>query len=216
MNANFFGQLAQLDITGTVQITVAKTAENNLVVSTIVNNENCGDKAKELIMPLILRGTASEMDEGYFEHIRVPMQEASGLMINMEAHMKQLEEAKRHSAMEKGKADKEKKARDERDKKYKDAMQKAADFEKEGRYRDAWAKVPEPSQFPEHAEAIRKRKTELSNKFAPDLFAASDPSIVTTAPQTLPRLIEDESFADQGLCNEQDNDDAEGKDTIAM
>ena len=94
MNANFFNQITQLNFTGNLQLTIAKGVENNLIVSIILLNEQCGDNAKQLIPPLNLRGTAEELDEGFFQQITTPLQTASGLMVNMEAFMKQLEEAK--------------------------------------------------------------------------------------------------------------------------
>lgn len=173
MNANFFKQMTALNITGDLQLTIAKGAENNLVVSIMLQNEQCGDEARKLIPPFNLKGTADELDEGFFERITMPLQTASGLMDNMEVFMKQLEEAKKQSAMEKEKADKEKKEKEEKEKKYKEAMKKAEELEKEGKHREAWAKVPEPADYPEHAETIRKRRMELSEKFAaPSLFGA--------------------------------------------
>ena len=67
MNANFFHQVAQLQITGDLQLTIAKGAENNLIVSVMLQNEQCGDNAKNIIPPLNLRGTAEELDNGFFE-----------------------------------------------------------------------------------------------------------------------------------------------------
>lgn len=212
MNANFFGQIAQLDITGDIQITISKGPENNLVVSTIVNNEQCGDKAKQLIMPLNLRGTAAELDEGYFERITTPLQTASGLMVNMETFMKQLDEAKKQSAMEKEKADKEKKAKEERNKKYKDAMLKVDELEKEGKYRDAWTKVPDPALFPEQTETIRKRRTALSAKFAPDLFGAPKPAVATAEPQASSTLFNEDATKEGYPDDTEDNDNWENED----
>ncbi|PLK44873.1 PRTRC system protein E [Emticicia sp. TH156] len=180
MNANFFNQLARLDITGNLQLTIAKGADSTLVVSMLLQPEPCGDEAGRLIPPLNLRGTADELDNGFFEKITLPMQTASGLLVNMEVFMKQLEEAKKHSAMEKDKTDKEKKAREEADKKYKESMQKVEELEKEGKYREAWMRVPNPLQFPEQGEVIRKRKASLSAKFAPDLFGTSQTASVET------------------------------------
>jgi len=173
MNTNFFNQIAQLQITGDLQLTIAKGAENNLIVSVMLQNEQCGDNAKNIIPPLNLRGTAEELDNGFFENITTPIQTASGLMVDMESFMKQLEETKKQSAMEKEKADKQKKDQDAKDKKFKDAMAKADELEKEGKFREAWVKVPEIIEFPEKADEIRKRKRELSDKFsAPSLFGA--------------------------------------------
>ncbi|MTD67659.1 PRTRC system protein E [Flavobacterium sp. LC2016-13] len=173
MSTNFFNQIAQLGVAGDLHLTIAKGAENNLIVSVMLQNEQCGDTAKNIIPPLTLRGTAEELDNGFFENITTPIQTASGLMIDMEAFMKQLEEAKKKSAMEKEKGDKQKIEKDAKDKKFKDGMAKADELEKEGKYREAWMKVPEITDYPEKADEIRKRKTELSDKFsAPSLFGA--------------------------------------------
>lgn len=175
MNANFFNQIAQMDIQGDLHLTISKGAENNLIVSVMLQNEQCGDNAKNIIPPLNLRGTAEELDNGFFEKITTPIQTVSGLMVDMEAYMKQVEEAKKHSAMEKEKGEKQKKEQEAKDKKYNDAMAKADELEKEGKFREAWMKVPEMAEFPEKADEIRKRKTELSNKFsAPSLFGAME------------------------------------------
>ena len=173
MNTNFFNQIAQLQIKGDLQLTIAQGAESNLIVSVMLQNAQCGDDAKNIIPPLNLRGTAEELDNGFFEKITTPIQTASCLMVDMEAFMKQLEEAKKQSAMEKEKADRQKKEQEVKDKKFNDGMAKAEEFEKEGQYRDAWVKVPEITEFPEKADEIRKRKKELSDKFsAPSLFGA--------------------------------------------
>ena len=89
----------------------------------------------------------------------------------MENYLKQLEEAKKASAMEKQKVDAAKKEKEAKDKKYRDAMQKVDELDKEGKPREAWMKLPNLADYPEHADAIRKRSSELSAKFSPDLFA---------------------------------------------
>ena len=175
MNTNFFNQIQQLDFTGVLQLNISKGAETKLIVSVMLNNEQCGDSAKNLIPPLTFNATAQEFDEGFFEQITAPVQTVSGLMVDMEMFLKQMEEVKKQSAMEKEKADKEKKEKEARDKKYKEAMAKADELEKEGKFREAWMKVPNPADFPDYAEAIRKRKTSLSDKFAtPSLFGATE------------------------------------------
>ena len=175
---NFFNQIAQMGITGDLQLTISKGIENTLIVSIMLQNEQCGDNAKQLIPPLNLRGTAEELDEGFFQQITTPLQTASGLMVNMEAFMKQLEVAKKQSAMEKEKGEKEKKEQEAKDKKFKEGMAKADELEKEGKFRDAWMKVPEMTEFPEKADEIRKRKSELSDQFSSTgLFATEQPNV---------------------------------------
>ncbi|MFH6987920.1 PRTRC system protein E [Flavobacterium collinsii] len=175
MNANFFNQIAQLDFTGTLQLTIAKGVDTHLIVSVLLSNEGCGDNAKNLIPPLTFNATAQEFDEGFFEQITIPVQKASGLMVDMGGFMKQLEEAKKQSAMEKEKSDKQKKELEGKDKKYNDAMAKVDELEKEGKFREAWMKVPDMGEFPHKADEIRKRRTTLSDKFsAPSLFGAME------------------------------------------
>ena len=175
MNTNFFNQIAQLDFTGVLQLNISKGVENNLIVSVILNNEQCGDNAKNLIPPLTFNATPQEFDDGFFEQITAPIKTVSGLMVDMGKFLKQLEEVKKQSAMEKEKADKQKKEQEAKDKKFKDGMAKADELEKEGKFREAWMKVPEITEFPEKADEIRKRKNALSDKFAtPSLFGAMD------------------------------------------
>jgi len=205
---NFFSSVAALNITGDLQLTMRKGAENNWVVSVMLHNEQCGDEARKLIPSLNLKGTAEDLDSGFFEQITTPMQVASGLMVDMEAFMKQLEAAKKQSEMEKEKADKERREKEAKEKKYKEAMQKVDELEKEGKYRDAWMKVPDPAEYPEQAEGLRKRKSALSAKFAPDLFG----STATPAPDLPPNedTLQEEAADEEEIAaedwDEEDND----------
>lgn len=170
MQTNFFRQIAKMNLTGDLQITFTQTIENNYVVSLLLQNEQCGDESRKTIPPLNLRGTAEDLDNGFFENISTPLQTASGLMVDMESFMKQLEEAKKNSAMEKEKIDKEKKDKEAKDKKYSEALQKAEELEKEEKYKEAWSALPKGSEFPEYAEIIRKKQDEYERHFAPSLF----------------------------------------------
>ena len=175
MNTNFFNQIQQLDFTGVSQLNISKGIESNLSVTVLLNNEQCGDSAKNLIPPLTFNATPQEFDEGFFEQITTPIQKVSGLMVDMEKFQKQLDEAKAQSAIEKAKTEKEKKEKEVKDKKFKDAMAKADELEKEGKFREAWIKVPDITEFPEKADEIRKRKNALSDKFAtPSLFGVME------------------------------------------
>lgn len=66
MQTNFFRQLVNLNLTGDLQ-TLRPTAEHRFVLSVLLRNEQCGDEAGKLIPPLNLRGTAEELDNGFFE-----------------------------------------------------------------------------------------------------------------------------------------------------
>ena len=189
MNTNFFNQIQQLDFTGVLQLNISKGIESNLIVTVLLNNEQCGDSAKNGIPPLTFNATPQEFDEGYFEQITTPVQKVSGLMVDMEKFLKQLEEVKKQSAIEKEKAEKEKKEKEAKDKKFKDGMAKADELEKEGKFREAWMKVPDITEFAEKADEIRKRKTSLSAKFGtPNLFGAMEEA--TPEPQKLQQADE--------------------------
>jgi PRTRC genetic system protein E len=181
METNFFRQLATMDITGDLQLTIARASDNQMVVSVILRNEQCGDNAKKLIPPLVFRETPELLDRGFLESIIVPMQQSSSLMLSMENYLKQADEAKRKSAMEKEKVEAKKKEQEAKKKKYAELMQVVDKLEKEGKYKEAWMKVPDIRQYEEQAEEIRKRKASLSAKFAPDLFGSPEPSTSITA-----------------------------------
>ena len=202
MNTNFFNQIQQLDFTGVLQLNISKGIESNLIVTVLLNNEQCGDSAKNLIPPLTFNATPQEFDEGFFEQITTPIQKVSGLMVDMEKFQKQLDEAKAQSAIEKAKTEKEKKEKEVKDKKFKDAMAKADELEKEGKFREAWIKVPDITEFPEKADEIRKRKTALSDKFAtPSLFGAID--------ETKPKLLQAEEVTADYPTDETDEEEQE-------
>ena len=200
MNTNFFNQIQQLDFTGVLQLNISKGIESNLIVTVLLNNEQCGDSAKNGIPPLTFNATPQEFDEGFFEQITTPIQKVSGLMVDMEKFQKQLDEAKAQSAIEKAKTEKEKKEKEVKDKKFKDAMAKADELEKEGKFREAWIKVPDITEFPEKADEIRKRKIALSDKFAtPSLFGAID--------ETKPKLLQAEEVTADYPIDETDEDE---------
>ena len=202
MNTNFFNQIQQLDFTGVLQLNISKGMESNLIVTVLLNNEQCGDSAKNGIPPLTFNATPQEFDEGFFEQITTPIQKVSGLMVDMEKFLKQLEEVKKHSAIEKEKAEKAKKEKEAKHKKFKDGMAKADELEKEGKFREAWIKVPDITEFPEKADEIRKRKTSLSDKFAtPSLFGATE----ETAPEP-PQVAEAIADCPTDTADEEENE----------
>lgn len=176
---NFFSQVAALEFEGCLNLTLKKEGAQ-LTVSVLLQNDGCGDAAKKHIPPLILKGDAKELGEGFFPAIAAPVQQTSQLLLNMEQFLKGQEEAKKQSAMEKKKAEKTEKAdkgapQDPKEKKYLGAMAQADALEAEGKFREAWSKVPQPSDYPDRADVLRARRASLSKQFAPDLFVAATP-----------------------------------------
>lgn len=180
---NFFSQVAALEFEGCLNLTLKKEGEQ-LTVSVLLQNPACGDNAKRHIPPLILKGTPKELGEGFFPNIAEPVQATSQLLVNMEQFLKGQEEAKKQSALEKKKAEKTEKpaTQDPKEKKYLEAMAQVDKLEQEGKFKEAWSKVPQPSDYPDRAEALRERRASLSKQFAPDLFGGEQAQNV--APNT--------------------------------
>jgi PRTRC genetic system protein E len=175
---NFFSQVAALDFQGCLNLTLRRDGES-LTVSVLVQDDACGDTAKSHIPPLILKGTAQELGEGFFPNIAAPVQATSQLLTNMEQFLKGQEEAKKNSAMEKKKTEKADKPALEvspKEKKFLEAMKQVDALEAEGKHKDAWCKVPQATEYPDKAEQLRKRRDSLKAQFAPDLFGAAQPA----------------------------------------
>jgi len=170
METNFFHQVAALQLQGDLNITIKQVAENSLLVSVLLNNSNCKDAAAKTIPPIILKGTAYELDEGFFAGIAAPVQVSSQLIVNMEAYAKAQEKAQKDSKSEKDRTNKAVSQKNDKETKLEAALKVAEELEKQGKYKEAWIKVPEPSDYPEHAEMLRNRREELTAHFAPSLF----------------------------------------------
>lgn len=171
MATNFFQSILALQVAGDWTINIARETGDRLVVSVLFYNNNVGDDARKKVPPIILRGTAQELDEGFFLTITQPVQDTATLFVNMEQYLKEKEQAKLNAQSEKDKATQAEKQKTDRQKKYDEAMKKVDELEAAGKHREAWVKVPDPALYPEHADTIRERKTSLSKQFAPDLFA---------------------------------------------
>jgi PRTRC genetic system protein E len=196
---NFFSQVAALDFEGCLNLTLRKDGEQ-LTVSLLLQNPACGDSAKQHIPPLILKGTPKDLGEGFFPAITEPVQATSQLLVNMEQYLKGQEEAKKQSAIEKKKAEKTEKTatQDPKEKKYLEAMAQVDKLEQEGKFKEAWSKVPQPSDYPERAEALRERRASLSKQFVPDLFGAQAPNVEPNTEEDDNSTTDAEAVPDEG------------------
>lgn len=171
MQANFFQQLGSLQIEGDWKISIKSGAHNRMIVTVLLTSEKVADAAKKLIPPLLLKGTAEELDKEFFETIKMPMQKTAGLLLNMAEYEKAIDKAKAESKMTQGKKEKDKKEKDDKQKQYDNAMKKVKELEEAGKFREAFAQLPKAEDHEEYAEAIEEKKQELSEKFEqPELF----------------------------------------------
>lgn len=197
---NFFAHIANLPFEGCLNLTIRRDGEI-LTASLLLTNNAFGDNAKNSIPPLILKGTAKELCEGFFDAIAEPIAQTSALLINMEQYRKAQETAKQHSAMEKKKSEGTgKPATDAKPNKYEIAMAKVEALEAAGNYREAWMKVPPTSEFPDKAEELKSRRAGLSAKFSPDLFGAEQPATENVEPEIEDYATDDDNA--EGLYDE--------------
>lgn len=175
---NFFQTLIALQVAGDWKINIVKETADRLIVSVLFFNDAIGDEARKKVPPILLKGTAEELDAGFFDAIAQPVKDTAELFANMEQFLKESAQAKISSQMEKDNIFKMGKEKTEMQKKYQEAMKKADELEAVGKFKEAWMKVPQADLYPEYKDIIHARKAELSDKFPIDLF--NDPK--TTAP----------------------------------
>jgi len=170
METNFFQSIAALQVGGGWSINITNETAERMIVSVLYFDNTVGDDARKQVPPMLLKGTAQELDEGFFAAIAKPVQETAALFANMETFLKRREEAKLASQMAKEKKAAEDRDKTEKQKKYEEAMKKVDELEAEGKFRDAWVKVPLSKDYPDNAEILDSRRSSLSAQFAPDLF----------------------------------------------
>ncbi|HEK22058.1 MAG: hypothetical protein C0191_04650 [Mucilaginibacter sp.] len=195
MQTNFFNHIAGLEFQGNLNLIIAKATDGKLTVSVLLANATT-DKAGNVIPPMILRGEATELDEGFFTAINSPLKQTAQLFANMDAYQKSLDEAQKQSKAELDKKNKgkdkgktatttdddddeepetenlfstqeaEQKAVAEKKKRYDDAMLQIAELNKNCKYSEAIALLPSAEDYPDKADEITRKGEELAKRKA--------------------------------------------------
>jgi hypothetical protein len=66
METNFFKSILALQVAGDWKINIAKEDMDRLIVSVLFFNDTIGDDARKKVPPILLKGTAEELDNGFF------------------------------------------------------------------------------------------------------------------------------------------------------
>ena len=185
MKTNFFQNIADLNVPGNWKIAIHADDKGQFTVSALFNTDNNGDNAYKIVPPMVLKGTAQELDEGFFDTIEQPVQETAGLFHNMEAYLKGLEEAKKQSQMEQAKKAQElknkhqtktkandegievsepKESKEDRKKRYDDAMKQIAELNDRCKYEEAIALLPTVEDYPEKQKELENKLADLTRK----------------------------------------------------
>jgi len=166
MTTNFFQNISALQAHGDWRITIAKDANDRLIVSVLLSNDKANDATAKQIPPMLLKGAADELDNGFFDAIQAPAQITSQLFVNMEQYAKTVEETRKQSKMQKDKEHTDGKEREERQKKFDTMMKKVNELDEAKKYQEAIANLPKADQFPEQAEEIKSKLEDLRKKNA--------------------------------------------------
>jgi PRTRC genetic system protein E len=188
MKTNFFNQIAVINQPGIWKMTVQNDDKGNFTVSLLFNTLNCGDNAVNSITPMVLKGTATELGEGFFDTITQPVIKTAGLMNNMEEYLKTVEKARLASKEEQDKKNKEKADKSKGDKgkgdksdsaktpappdedkaqkkkAYFDAIKEIFYLDAKCQYEEALAILPSVADYPEKEAELTKRKLDLEKK----------------------------------------------------
>ncbi|MFI5160519.1 MAG: PRTRC system protein E [Sphingobacteriales bacterium] len=186
MNTNFFQNIADLNVPGNWKIAIHADAKGQFTVSALFHTDEKCDTAYNVVPPMLLKGTAQELDEGFFDTIEKPVQETAGLFHNMDTYIKGLEEAKKQSKMEQDRKAQEIKLKastktndagegievvtepkinkEEKRKAYDDAMKKVTELNDVCKYEEALAVLPSKDDYPEKQAELDKKKADLERK----------------------------------------------------
>jgi PRTRC genetic system protein E len=193
MKTNFFETIAGLNVSGDLKINIHTDTSGKMAVSVLLTNEALADNTGKRIPPMLLKGDATELDEGFFNAISVPVQQTAQLFANMDAYQKELDKAKAASKQEtdkKAKKDKqkpdatgsgeqddeavfdeleqakslEKQQKEEKKKAYEEAMKKIAELNTDCKYEEAINIMPSVADYPDKEAEITKKTAELHKR----------------------------------------------------
>jgi len=129
----FFTQLSQMMTSGTnINLTV-HSQNGTMTVSVFPKLKGLKDEAQNHLKPIVLTGTAEELDAGFFDAVRQPVQKATGLLAGMkrfEESLAGVEAESKEKQAQKRNTDKQGQARRE---KYENFMSRADTQEAAGK-----------------------------------------------------------------------------------
>lgn len=185
MRTNFFENIAAMQVPGKWNMSIHTDEQGNFTLSALFTALHNADNATKAIPPMLLKGNAEEMDNGFFEAIAQPVQETAGLYNNLNAYGKELEKARLASKMEQDKKAKTAKPKadpkagdddndievgepkpdkEELKKAYEEAMKKVAEMDGMCQYEEALAMLPSVAEYPDKGAELVKKKADLERK----------------------------------------------------
>jgi PRTRC genetic system protein E len=185
MTTNFFKNITDLKVPGKWNLAIHSDEQENLTISALFTALHNSDNATKAIPPMLLKGSAEELDSGFFEAIPQPVQQTSGLYTTLNDYHKELEKAKQASKMEQEKKNKAAKQKVERKegakeddiemsepkpdkeaqrKAYEETMKRMTEHDSLCQYHEALELLPSITDFPEKTVELTKKRTDLERK----------------------------------------------------
>lgn len=180
MKTNFFENIASLNAPGIWTIGIQNEENGDFTVSALYAPFKTNEPAAKMIVPLIHRGKASEMDEGFFEATLTQVDSLKGLYSNIKAVTASVEAAKKKVTQGNkpqpvkpsgGNTDEievgePKQSAEDKKKAYFDAIKKVVELNDTCKYEEALNLLPSVADYPEKKEELEKRKADLTRKAA--------------------------------------------------
>jgi PRTRC genetic system protein E len=158
----------------------------NFTISALFSALQKADNTTNAIPPMLLKGTAEELDEGFFETITKPAQQTAGLYHNLNEYAQAVEKARLNSKMEQDKKAKAGKAKagaepgeeeeedmeagepkpnaEEKRKAFEEAMKRVGELDARCQYAEALEVLPSVTEYPDKGAELTKRKADLERK----------------------------------------------------
>lgn len=179
MTTNFFKNIADLNAPGIWTIGIQNDENGNFTVSALYVPFKSNEPATKMIVPLIHRGTASDIDEGFFEATVTQVNTLKGLYSNIKAVTASVDAAKKklgqgskpQPAKAEGSTDEievgePKVSAEEKRKAYTDTIRKVVELNDLCKYEDALNILPTVEDYPEKKQELEKRRADLERKQA--------------------------------------------------
>ena len=159
---NFFKSLEP--IVGQVDLQINLKAKGDLITCMVMPKSEIKDSAFSNIKPVFVTGTAEELDAEFLSAIINPLASAAGVINNIKSFEAGAQKLANENDAAKKQKEAEKKAKDERLKKYAALMGKADGFEKDNKLKDAIGALKQAKEFTDKPEAVDKRINGLMAK----------------------------------------------------
>lgn len=167
---DFFKQLSSKIGKADVSMTFRMSGEQMTVMVTVKNTSK--DEVLDTIKPIVISGTAEELDNEFFLAINNSLTKATGIITNAVDYETELSEKEKQTASAKAKEEADKKAKDEkakaeqkekekREKKYNELIEKAEQFEKDKNSKMAFITYKKAIQFTDTPEEIQKKMNSI-------------------------------------------------------